>query len=162
MKTITLTGSNPKANVIKKHLVAWDIPFREVENALITDILLVVIDKKQTMSYTWGDINTRDKLWRIVKKEQPGKKTKLRITKITKSTTHGIDLSMESLARINVTMTRVVNGQNIIDIMNGWSDEEKAAGMIMWRLAQHQNAITMAIFAEMLNDKAKTIDPWRK
>ncbi len=162
MKTITLTGSNPKANVIKKHLIAWDIPFREVENVLDDETLLVVTYKGITTWYNFDEINTRDKLWRIVEKEQTKKKTKLKIKKITKSTTSDIDLSVKSLARINVTMTRVINGQDIRNIMSSWSDDEKAAGMIMWRLAQHQNAITMAIFAEMLNDKAKTIDPWRK
>lgn len=94
--------------------------------------------------------------------EKKQTKTKLKIKKITRSTRRDIDLSVESLARINVTMIRLINGQDIRNIMSSWTDDEKAAGMIMWRLAQHQNARTMEIFAEMLNDKAKTIDPWKK
>ncbi len=131
------------------------------------DLAKLPIVETQKSAWNRDELNKMNKeelmkILEIVKKEQSEKRTKLRITKITKSTSSGIDLSVKSLARINVTITRVINGQDINKIMSNWSDEEKAAGIIMWRLAQHQNAITMEIFAEMLNDKAKTIDPWRK
>jgi len=61
-----------------------------------------------------------------------------------------------------VTIARILGGQNINDIVNEWPEEERAAGMIMWRLAQHSNAGNLLTFAEMLENKAKTIDPWRK
>ena len=164
VKTITLItpSDTEEAKKTRRHLKAWDINYKEIENIQDDETGLVVTNNGRTLCYDWKDINTRDKLWMIVRKEEEQTKHKLRIKKITKSHSTGINLSLESLARINVTVIRVMGGQNVNDIVNEWPEEERAAGMIMWRLAQHSNAGNLLTFAEMLENKAKTIDPWRK
>ena len=165
VKTITLItpSDTEEANKTRRHLKAWDINYKEIENIQDNETLLMVTNKGQTSCYDWKDINTRDKLWKIVKKEkEEPTKNKLKIKRITKSHENGVDLSLESLARINVTIMRVMHGQNLSDIMNEWPESERAAGIILHRLTQHANASNLLTFAEMLTDKAKTIDPWRK
>ena len=71
-----------------------------------------------------------------------------------------INITLESQARINVTMLRLINGVDIYKIMKGWSDKEKAAGIILWRLAQHNKANDLRLIAEMMENKAKTADPY--
>ena len=164
MKTITLiTTKGEETTRTKKHLRAWDISFKEIENIETNETQLVVTNDGQSKCYNWKNINTRDKLWKIVKKEkEEPMKRKLRIKRITRLRATGVDLSLESLARINVTVIRVMNGQNLSDIMNEWPENERAAGIILYRLTQHANASNLLTFAEMLENKAKTIDPWRK
>ena len=71
-----------------------------------------------------------------------------------------INISLESQARINVTMLRLVNGANIYSIMKGWSEREKAAALITWRLAQHNKANDLRLIAEMMENKAQDADPY--
>ena len=164
MKTITLiTTEGEETTRTKKHLKAWDIPFKEIENLQNDETMLIVTNHGQSSCYNWKNINTRDKLWEIVKKEkEEQEKRKLKIKRITKPHTIGVNLTLESLARINVTIMRVMHGQNLSDIMNEWPENERAAGIILYRLTQHANASNLLTFAEMLENKAKTIDPWRK
>ena len=165
MKTITLItpGNTEETQKTRRRLKSWNIPFNEMENAYDNETHMMIKNNGKTSCYNWKSFSTRDKLWELVKKEREEQtKHKLRIKKITKSHSTGINLSLESLARINVTIARILGGQNINDIVNEWPEEERAAGMIMWRLAQHSNAGNLLTFAEMLENKAKTIDPWRK
>jgi len=71
-----------------------------------------------------------------------------------------INISLESQARINVTMLRLVNGVDIYSIMKGWGENEKAAALITWRLAQHNKANDLRLIAEMMENKAKDADPY--
>ncbi len=164
MKTITLiTTEGEETTRTKKHLRAWDISFKEIENLENDETMLIVTNNGQSTCYNWKSINTRDKLWKIVKKEkEEPTKRKLKIKRITKLRATGVNLSLEALARINVTVLRVMNGQELSDIMNEWPENERAAGIILYRLTQHANASNLLTFAEMLENKAKTIDPWRK
>jgi hypothetical protein len=89
-------------------------------------------------------------------------KLKIKIPKHARKHTQieNVNLSLESLARINVTMLRLINGIDIYVIMKGWTEEEKAAGMIMWRLAQHNKRNDLRLIAEMMNNKADQADPY--
>ena len=71
-----------------------------------------------------------------------------------------INISLESQARINVTMLRLINGVDIYSVMKGWSEREKAAALITWRLAQHNKANDLRLIAEMMENKAKDADPY--
>lgn len=117
-------------------------------------------------AYPWW--YTREMLDEIIRKEKiriPEKpKTKLKINRIrnNRNTKDQIELDLVSLARINITMLALVNGIDVIDIMRFWSMNERAAGMIMWRLAQHYKAYELNILADMLSNKARVADPYTK
>jgi len=92
-------------------------------------------------------------------KKQRMTKLKLKIkNKLKKS--DKINISLESQARINVTMLRLVNGVDIYSIMKGWGEKEKAAALITWRLAQHNKANDLRLMAEMMENKAQDADPY--
>ena len=74
----------------------------------------------------------------------------------------GFKLRLEDEARINVTMLRLVNGIPIYEVMKLWTYEEKATAVIMWRLAQHQKASELELFADMMIEKARNADPYRR
>jgi len=57
-------------------------------------------------------------------------------------------------------MLRLVNGADIYSIMKGWSEREKAAALITWRLAQHNKANDLRLIAEMMENKAQDADPY--
>lgn len=96
---------------------------------------------------------------RLQERTPQAKTPKLKIkNKLKKS--DKINISLESQARINVTMLRLVNGTDIYSIMNGWSEKEKAAALITWRLAQHNKANDLRLMAEMMENKAKDADPY--
>ena len=96
---------------------------------------------------------------RLQERTPQAKTLKLKIkNKLEKS--DKINISLESQARINVTMLRLVNGANIYSIMKGWGEKEKAAALITWRLAQHNKANDLRLIAEMLNNKAIEADPY--
>ena len=96
----------------------------------------------------------------LLQERTPQAKTlKLKIkNKLEKS--DKINISLESQARINVTMLRLVNGADIYSIMKGWSEREKAAALITWRLAQHNKANDLRLMAEMMENKAQDADPY--
>lgn len=91
-------------------------------------------------------------------------KPKLKIKRITKSHKQPdtIQLSQESIARINVTILRLINGVNTYEVMEEWSEKERAAAMILWRLAQHNKGNDMRLMAEMLTTKAQIADPYAR
>ena len=96
---------------------------------------------------------------RLQERTPQAKTLKLKIkNKLEKS--DKINISLESQARINVTMLRLVNGANIYSIMKGWGEKEKAAALITWRLAQHNKANDLRLMAEMMENKAKDADPY--
>jgi hypothetical protein len=96
---------------------------------------------------------------RLQERTPQAKTLKLKIkNKLKKS--DKINISLESQARINVTMLRLVNGADIYSIMKGWSEKEKAAALITWRLAQHNKANDLRLMAEMMENKAKDADPY--
>ena len=96
---------------------------------------------------------------RLQERTPQAKTLKLKIkNKLEKS--DKINISLESQARLNVTMLRLVNGADIYSIMKGWSEREKAAALITWRLAQHNKANDLRLIAEMLNNKAIEADPY--
>ena len=96
---------------------------------------------------------------RLQERTPQAKTLKLKIkNKLKKS--DKINISLESQARINVTMLRLVNGANIYSIMKGWGEKEKADALITWRLAQHNKANNLRLIAEMLNNKAIEADPY--
>ena len=96
---------------------------------------------------------------RLQERTPQAKTLKLKIkNKLEKS--DKINISLESQARINVTMLRLVNGADIYSIMKGWSEREKAAALITWRLAQHNKANDLRLIAEMMENKAQDADPY--
>ncbi len=96
---------------------------------------------------------------RLQERTPQAKTLKLKIkNKLKKS--DKINISLESQARINVTMLRIINGINIYDVMKGWSEREKTAALITWRLAQHNKANDLRLIAEMMENKAKDADPY--
>jgi hypothetical protein len=115
-------------------------------------------------AYPWWYI--RERLDEIIRYEriQIPTKPKLKIKRITnnKNTKDQIELDLLSLARINVTMLALVNRIDPIDIMCHWPMGERAAGMIMWRLAQHYKSFELNILADMLSNKAQVADPYAK
>lgn len=96
---------------------------------------------------------------RLQERTQQTKTIKLKIkNKLKKS--DKINISLESQARINVTMLQLINGVDIYSVMKRWSEREKAAALITWRLAQHNKANDLRLMAEMMENKAKTADPY--
>lgn len=96
---------------------------------------------------------------RLQERTPQAKTLKLKIkNKLEKS--DKINISLESQARINVTMLRLVNGADIYSIMKGWGEKEKAAALITWRLAQHNKANDLRLMAEMMENKAQDADPY--
>ena len=96
---------------------------------------------------------------RLQERTPQAKTLKLKIkNKLKKS--DKINISLESQARINVTMLRLVNGVDIYSIMKGWGEKEKAAALITWRLAQHNKANDLRLMAEMMENKAQDADPY--
>ena len=89
---------------------------------------------------------------------------KLTIRRITKQTQRNdvLTVTQEDLARVNVTMLRVINGTSITEIAENWSTKEKAAALIMWRLAQHQRSNDLRVLADMITEKAKLADPFHE
>jgi len=115
----------------------------------------------------WLDAQNSDERWAFlheIKKKQNDEITplKLKIKYNPYRCKESVLISKESEAKINVTMLRVINGIDIYNVMKGWSEEEKAAGMIMWRLAQHNKGNEMRLIADMLITKAKIADPYYK
>jgi hypothetical protein len=148
-----------------------------IENKWNFNVLtLPPIIKTDDNTYPWWHI--REHMDEIIRKERirpqtnrettkPKRETtkpKLEIKRIRKrkTTTNEIEITSKSLARINVTMLRLINGIDPIDIMIHWSEEERASGMIMWRLAQHYKKHDMLILADMIKNKAEMADPYRK
>lgn len=162
--------------IVKKHLRAWDIRYNDVnlmiwQNLYPGKIWSAPILDVDNNVYEYAAISTREKLWKAVKnakqdqqqnkKETKKKKIKLRIKKSNKKPE--VFITLTGMARINVTLTRIIYGeQPVEEIMSKWSNEEKEAAMIMWRLAQHQKASELMLLAEMLKNKADTADPYRK
>lgn len=96
---------------------------------------------------------------RLQERTPQAKTLKLKIkNKLEKS--DKINISLESQARINVTMLRLINGVDIYSVMKGWGEKEKAAALITWRLAQHNKANDLRLMAEMMENKAKDADPY--
>ncbi len=113
-------------------------------------------------AYPWWYV--REHLDEIIRKERMRSPTKpkLKIRRIRKKSMNDqIEITPESLARINVTMLRIVNGIDPVDIMVHWTEGERAAGMVMWRLAQHYKKNDMLILADMLINKANVADPYK-
>jgi hypothetical protein len=80
--------------------------------------------------------------------------------RITKKPTKRIDMTPETMARVNVTMIRLVEGvSDINEIMTTWTEQEKAAGLIMWKLAQYNNAKILMLLREMIYDKVIALHP---
>jgi transposase len=90
-------------------------------------------------------------------------KKKLKIKRIQlkrKQEDSTINLTQEALARISITMLRIVNGINVNEIVNNWPLGERATFMMGWRLAQHMKASDFRILADMILEKAKLADPY--
>lgn len=104
--------------------------------------------------------NLETLIWKI--KQDNKIKPKLKIKRITKSTRrlNKINLSIEGMARVNITILQIINGINIYEIMEEWTEKEKEAGMILWRLAQHMKANDLNLMASMMIQKANAADPY--
>lgn len=164
---------------IKKQLKSWDIypdeiPLiflqREFPDTILSAPILVV----KGNIYKYDEICTREKLWNathgpdgkvIIDRPQIPQKKKLKIRRIqiqkNKTPTTTINLTPETIAKINVTIIRVINGANINDIVNEWKLHERTAFMIGWRLAQHLKSKDLQVLADMIQEKAKYADPYR-
>lgn len=163
---------------IAKRLKSWNIHPNELplllwQNLNPEKMWTAPVLKVGEKIYEYNEINTRDKLWNathdkdgkiIVDNEVINVKKKLKIKRIqiqrTKTPSNKIDINQEMIARINVTMLRIINGIDINQIINDWSMQEKAAGMIMWRYCQHLSASNLRVLADMITEKAKVADPY--
>lgn len=122
--------------------------------------------KTQIGTYPWWYLIKLEYMQKIVdtlvdlQKIQP----KLAIRRITKSTQRNdvLSVTLEELARVNVTILRVINGTSITEIAEHWSIKEKAAALITWRLAQHQRSNDLRVLADMITEKAKLADPFHE
>ena len=142
-----------------KHKINWTYdklkkqPILEIEGRITYPAQFLENLDEYGMQSLMNDIR------RLQERTPQAKTLKLKIkNKLKKS--DKINISLESQARINVTMLRLVNGANIYSIMKGWGEKEKAAALITWRLAQHNKASEMMLFAEMLKNAAKSADPY--
>ena len=144
---------------IKGHKINWTYkelikqPILEIEGYITYPAEFLENLDEHGMQSLMNDI------WRLQERTPQTKTIKLKIkNKLKKS--DKINISLESQARINVTMLRLVNGANIYSIMKGWGENEKAAALITWRLAQHNKANDFRLMAEMMENKAKDADPY--
>lgn len=156
---------------IKKLLKRWEIPFDEQPLLLWQNLHpgktweAPILDMSGNKYYTYNELRNKNELYRIVTEgKTPTSANKKRTCKINKNKRNqynqGFTLTDEGKARINVTILRMVNGVDPYKIVRGWTDKEKEAAMIMWRLAQHNKASEMMLFAEMLKNAAKSADPY--
>lgn len=134
-----------------------------------TSLMFAPILKTNLNTYPWWYLREHaPNILASIKREQKRQesqqpKKKLKIHRIyNKHNHHSFAITKEAEARINVTILRVINGVNIIEIMSEWSMGEKAAAMIAWRYAQHNNAELLDILADQLRSKAKFMDPYKQ
>ena len=144
---------------IKGHKINWTydelkkLPILEIEGYIAYPAQFLENLDELGMQMLINDI------LRLQERTPQAKTLKLKIkNKLEKS--DKINISLESQARINVTMLRLVNGADIYSTMKGWSEKEKAAALITWRLAQHNKANDLRLVAEMMENKAQDADPY--
>jgi len=123
-----------------------------------------IIETKEA-TYSWWYIERhQDEIIKTMIVARPaGRATRLRIKKIRRnqnSTT--IYLSDEAIARINITVLRMLNGKNLFDIINEWPMGERATFNIAWRMCQHIKANKLRILIDMIENEASTSDPYTK
>ena len=161
--------ANTKCVEIARRLDGWNTQFitkdinsyRKLhsDRQLKAPILIV-----NNVEYEYEQINTRDKLWKAI--HETPKIPKLKILKPHNYTQHKsksgqINIDLINEARINVTILQAINGIDITDIINTWSMKERAAAIIMWRLAQHQKKMDYMTLIDMLKSKACISDPYK-
>jgi len=126
------------------------------------ELILSPILKTEFGTFPWWHLRTNlNQVITEIKATQKPEKKKLKIRRITRNqNSQSICLTANALGRINVTILRALHGANIVDLVNSWSLEERTAFVIAWRLCQHQKRNELHIFADMLENKAKTSDPY--
>jgi len=116
--------------------------------------------EKETLP-AWYIEKNMDLLIHELKANQKQPKKKLKIRRIIRNqNSQSICLTANALGRINTTILRALHGINVVNLVNSWSLEERTAFVIAWRLCQHQKRNELRIFADMLENKAKTSDPY--
>lgn len=161
---------------VKKLLKRWGVTFDEQPLLLWQNLhpgkqwMAPILDVEGNKYYEYNEIDRAEKLYAIIENQvefddekQNNKPTKQRYkirTPMKKSRKDWFTLTLEGEARINVTILRMINGVDTYAIIRGWSEKEKEAALIMWRLAQHNKAHDFMLYAEMLTSKAKAADPY--
>jgi hypothetical protein len=125
----------------------------------------IIKTEKETLP-AWYIKENMEEILNELKANQKPEKRKLKIKRIHKNRNRVEDKiyhSKETEARINITIIQILeNKKNIADIVNEWSEKEKAAFIIAWRLCQHGNANKLKDISEMTMFQAESIDPWIK
>ena len=170
----------PRCEEVKRRLKTWRISYKEMPLIHLQNIFpssiwaaaapILSIEEKL---YEYNEINTRDKLWKLVyeyqdvlPKQAKPMTMKLKILKPYKHNKQErksgqIYIDQWNEARINITILQAINGIDITNIINTWSMKERAAAIIMWRLAQHQRAQELSMLGGMVESKAISYDPYK-
>ena len=115
---------------IKKLLKRWDVDFDFIEIQEGNPVIQIA-----GVLHEWPEFDRQEKLFKLIedarqREQEQATKKKLKIKQ--KPPKDSYSLTLEGLARINVTLTRLFDSEPIIEIMKGWTDKEKEAGLILW------------------------------
>jgi len=115
---------------VKKLLKRWDVDFDFIEIQEGNPVIQIA-----GVLHEWPEFDRQEKLYKMIEdareqKKQQELKKKLKIKQ--KPPKDSYSLTLEGLARVNVTLTRLFDSEPIIEIMKGWTDKEKEAGLILW------------------------------
>lgn len=131
-------------------------------------LILPPILKTGFGTFPWWHLRVKadEIVFRLRIEQKAAQKTRLKIIKQLHYTQHKsksgqINIDLINEARINVTILQAINGIDITDIINTWSMKERAAAIIMWRLAQHQKKMDYMTLIDMLKSKACISDPYK-
>jgi len=135
---------------VKRLLKRWDVDFDFVEiqegdpAIQITGVL-----------YEWDEFDRQEKLYKLIedarqREQEQATKKKLKIKQ--KPPKDSYSLTLEGLARINVTLVRLFDGEPITEIMKGWTDKEKEAGLILWVYATTLHETNIQILRDIVTE----------
>jgi hypothetical protein len=152
MKKLITDIRKMRPKLVRNKTINWKDP----ATLLYPPILVTPIG-----TFPWWHL--KERIGDIIKELlQPKPKPKLKIKRITNTTqTETFGLSPEETARVNVTMLRAINGTSIYEIVSRWPEEQRAALLIGWRLAQHMKALDLEILSDLIISKAKICDPYK-
>ena len=149
-KIIFYAKPGKREQKIKKLLKRWDIDFDFVEIKEGDPAIQIA-----GVLYEWHEFDRQEKLYKLIedakeqKKRQETKK-KLRIKK--KPPENSYSLTLEGLARVNVTLTRLFDGEPVTKIMKGWTEKEKEAGLILWEYATTLHETNIQILRDIVEE----------
>jgi len=115
---------------IKKLLKRWDVDFDFIEIQEENPTIQIA-----GVLHEWPEFDRQEKLYKLIedaKEQEKHQETKKKLKIKQKPPKDSYSLTLEGLARVNVTLTRLFDCEPITEIMKGWTDKEKEAGLILW------------------------------